>query len=102
MKLAVPFQDDDGCLRYNSVGRVDYFGNPSCPAQGHLSFLLDTMLQVDDLGSSPACALEVLDDFFIEIRPGGDGVLWEIFEPCASRPFQHHHEVTGADSFAGL
>src|ERR1041385_567321 len=75
LELAVPLQDDDGCLGCDSVRRMDYFCNPSWPAQGRLSFLLDTMLKVDDRGGSPACALEVLDEFFLEIRPGGEGIL---------------------------
>src|ERR1041385_3805618 len=53
LELAVPLQDDDDYLGRDSVRRVDYLCNPSRPAQGRLSFLLDTMLKVDDRGGSP-------------------------------------------------
>src|SRR4051812_34074775 len=81
---------------------MDYLCYSSCPAQGRLSFLLDTMLQFDDSGGSPASALEILYELFLEIYPRADGVLREVLEPGTSRPFQHHCEVTGTNSFAGL
>src|SRR4051812_44242519 len=101
-QICSSFPNNHSCLSSDGVRGVDYVCDSSCPAQGRLSFLLDAVLEVDDCGGLPTGALEILDKFLFQIRPGDDGVLWEVFEPCMSRPFQHHREVTGTNFFAGL
>ena len=66
LKFANFLQYQDSYLSRETIRRMDYFSDSSCPMVGRLSFLLDTMFQVDDCGGAPACSLEFFDEFLLQ------------------------------------